>query len=199
MRGAVKVGAIVLAAGASRRLGQAKQLVMHHGEQLVRHTLRAAAASRCAGVSVVLGANAHHVMPAVLGIGAEVVHNPAWETGMASSISCGVAWAERRAYDAIVLCVCDQPHISSAHVDALIREHEATDDVIASRYHAAVGVPCVFPRASYPSLLALTGDQGARGLLRTGIVREVPWEAGAVDVDTPQDLDQLRAAEAGTV
>lgn len=193
----MKFGAIVLAAGASRRLGQAKQLVMHQGEELVRLTLRAAAASRCAGVCVVLGANAHQVMPAVLGIGAEVVHNPEWETGMASSIARGVAWADGRGYDAIVLCVCDQPYLSAAHLDALIREHETTGDVIASRYHAAVGVPTVFPRASFPSLLALTGDQGARGLLRTGIVREVPWDAGAMDVDTPQDLDQLRAANAG--
>lgn len=195
----MKIGAIVLAAGASRRLGQAKQLVLHDGDHLVRRALRAAAGSRCAGVCVVLGASSDHVMPAVLGIGAEVVHNAAWETGMASSIACGVGWAERRGYDAVVLCVCDQPHLSAAHLDALIREHEATGDVIASRYHAAVGVPTVFPRTSFPGLLALTGDQGARGLLRTGIVREVPWEAGALDVDTPQDLDQLRAAEAGTV
>jgi molybdenum cofactor cytidylyltransferase len=193
----VSIGAIVLAAGASRRLGQAKQLVIHHGEELVRHTLRAAAESRCTATCVVLGANADHVMPAVLGIGAEVVHNPAWETGMASSIAAGVAWAERRGHDAIVLCVCDQPHLSAAHLNALIHEHETTGDVIASRYHAAVGVPVVFPRASFPALLALTGDQGARGLLRTGIVRVVAWDAGAVDVDTPQDLDQLRAVDVG--
>jgi molybdenum cofactor cytidylyltransferase len=189
----MSVGAVVLAAGASRRLGQAKQLVVHRGEELVKHTVRAAAGSRCTGVCVVIGASARRVLPVVLGAGAEVVHNPAWESGMASSIHAGVAWAERHGHEAIVLCVCDQPHLSAAHLDTLIREHEESGDVIASRYGATVGVPAVFPRARFAALSALSGDQGARGLLRQGLVREVSWDAGAIDVDTPADLEALRA------
>jgi molybdenum cofactor cytidylyltransferase len=189
----VSVAGIVLAAGGSRRLGQAKQLVPFHGEELVRTAVRAARGSQCARVAVVLGARVRDVMPAVLGTGAEVVHNPKWETGIASSIAAGVAWAQTGKHDAVLLCVCDQPLISAAHLDALIREHEATGDVVASRYGAVVGVPAVFPEGKFAALCALTGDQGARALLRHGIVREVPWDGGAVDVDTPADLEALRA------
>lgn len=187
------IAAVVLAAGASRRLGQPKQLVPFHGEELVRTAVRAACASKCAGVAVVLGARVRDVMPAVLGTGAEVVHNAQWESGIASSIAAGVAWAEGKRHDGVLLCVCDQPLISAAHLDALIREHEASGDVVASRYGAVVGVPAVFPEERFADLRGLSGDEGARRILCSGIVREVAWDGGAVDVDTPDDLAALRA------
>ena len=187
------IAGIVLAAGGSRRLGQVKQLVAFHGDPLVRTAVRAVRGARCDEVAVVLGARSKDVMPAVLGTGAEIVHNANWESGIASSIAAGVRWAQRGKHRAVLLCVCDQPLISATHLDALIREHEATGDVIASRYGAMIGVPAVFPEARYSALTALTGDQGPRALFREGLVREVPWDAGAVHVDTPDDLAALRA------
>src|SRR4051812_39871586 len=126
------VGAIVLAAGASRRLGCAKQLVMYRGQPLLSHALRAVRGTACASTCVVLGARALELVPLVTSEGAEPVHNPRWESGMASSIRCGVAWADREGHDAVLLCVCDQPHVATAHLDALIRVHQVDRDVVAS-------------------------------------------------------------------
>jgi CTP:molybdopterin cytidylyltransferase MocA len=186
------VGAVVLAAGASRRLGRAKQLIELDGMPLIARVVGVVRGAAVSATCVVVGARAREIAPVV--DGAEVVHNPLWETGMASSIHCGVAWAEAGGCDALLLCVCDQPHLSVAHLDALIRVHAVDRDVVASRYGDVMGVPAVFPRARFADLAALSGDRGARELLARCAPRVVRWDLGAVDLDTPRDLAALGRA-----
>lgn len=182
------IGAIVLAAGGSRRLGHAKQLVPYRGEAMLARVVRAVTSSRCDGACVVLGARALDVLPVVLGAGAEILHDRAWESGMASSIHCGLDWAARAGHDAILLCVCDQPHLTAGHLDALIGIHAAGGEVVASRYGEVVGVPALFPRAMFGALRELSGDRGARSLLAGCRPRVVRWDLGVFDVDTPRDV-----------
>lgn len=188
----MKVGAVIVAAGASRRLGRAKQLVEVDGIPLIARVVQAVRSSAADSVCVVLGARSREIAPVIEG--AEVVNNAAWETGMASSIRRGVEWAQHGGCDALLLCVCDQPHLAAAHLDALIRVHEVARHVVASRYGDIVGVPAIFPRARFGDLAELSGDRGARELLGRCAPRVVRWDAGAVDLDTPRDLAALGRA-----
>ena len=176
---------VILAAGASRRLGYPKQLVAPRGISLVRRAVTAAKDSRCDAVCVVTGAHAEAV--AREADGAAVVHNEGWEEGIASSIRCGVLWAEAAGHDVVVLCVCDQPRLSGAHIDALLGAFCGA--AVASRYSGTLGVPAVFGRAQFADLLTLTGDRGARRLLAGAAA--VDWPCGAVDVDTVDDMIML--------
>ena len=182
------VGAI-LAAGSSSRLGRPKQLVPVGGEPLVRRTARIALASPCAEIAVVLGAATDDVARALDGLSVALLPNPAWSEGVASSIRTAAAWARARSASAVLLLVCDQPRLSAEHLGALLAEHARTGGSVGSRYRDIVGVPAVFPARSFDALARLTGDRGARALL--GDAAAIPWEDGAIDVDSEADIAAL--------
>jgi CTP:molybdopterin cytidylyltransferase MocA len=188
----VKVGAVVLAAGASRRLGSPKQLVAVDGVPLVRQAALAALASSDA-VAVVVGAHASRVARALDGLDVFVLWNDAWREGMASSIRAGAAWARARRLGALIVMVADQPRITARHLERLRIAHGRTRGIAASRYAGALGVPAIFPREHFASLLALTGDRGARMLVRSDARAFVDWQGGALDVDTPRQLSRATA------
>lgn len=172
--------AVVLAAGASRRLGRPKQLVEVRGEPLVRRIARIAL-SACDPVAVVSGAVP--LQGALAGLPVAIVDNVFWAEGVASSIRAGITWASSA--EAVVLLTCDQALLDSAHLRALLRA-SADGRLAASRYEGVLGVPAVFPRAYFPVLQALRGDRGAQPLLAPAV--PVDWPAGARDLDTIADL-----------
>jgi CTP:molybdopterin cytidylyltransferase MocA len=184
------IGCAVLAAGASRRLGRPKQLVDVRGVPLVRRVALAAGGARCQRVAVVLGAHADAIAPGLRGLAFERVDNSSWNEGMAASVRAAVAWARGHALDGLLLCVADQPQLSSDHLDALIAASDRGERPAASFYGGRLGVPALFPRGWFARLELLRGDAGARDLLRTSdeIVARVPWSAGLLDVDTPAEL-----------
>ena len=89
------------------------------------------------------------------------------------------------------LIVCDQPALTSCHLDRLVQAHRAGATIVGSEYSGTVGVPALFHRTTYPALLALRGDEGARRLLRAHAPATVAWPEGAIDVDTPEDVSAL--------
>lgn len=187
------VGAIILAAGSSTRLGQPKQFLEWNGQSLLRRAVAAATAAGCAPIIVVAGAAHARLAHELRGTSAEVVVNPEWERGLGTSIRCGV----RRVLDspALVLLVCDQPFVDVSAIAALIAPWKANRPaMVASRYADTVGVPALFDRSCFADLLALPDDAGAKVLLRArpAEVIEVPFEAGAFDIDTPADLERAR-------
>jgi len=181
----MSVAAIVLAAGASRRLGQPKQLVQVYGETLLERTVRVAREAGCEPVIVVLGANADKVLAGSSLEGAQVVMNELWEEGMASSIRAGVA-SLRGGIRGCVLMTCDMPTVSADHLRLL---RASSHSVTASLYEGRSGVPAYFAAEIFPALLALHGDVGARDPLREAPARELV--GGEVDIDTPEDLPFL--------
>ncbi len=186
---------IVLAAGASRRLGEPKQLVIVDGETLLGRTLRVVREASVEAVHVVLGANAERIAAIVDLSKVSVVVNPDWESGLATSIHAGVQAAGSEA-DAVMLLVCDQPRLSVGHLRRLIEKFERLNGavIVASEYAGMVGIPAVFPAAWFPALLSLEGDSGARKILReaSDSVLTVEFDGGEVDVDTPADVEALR-------
>ncbi len=181
----MNVAAVVLAAGASTRLGEPKQLVILGGERLLERAVRIATEAGCTPVIVVLGASAESILTACdLGETAVVI-NADWEEGMAASIACGVAMIEGEV-DGVIVMACDQPAVTAAHLHALL----ANGEVIASSYAGRRGVPAFFPAASFDDLLELKGDQGARDLLKTANALELA--GGELDVDTAETLARTR-------
>ena len=186
----MRVCAVVLAAGGSRRLGRAKQLAVVDGETLLGRTLRVVCEAGVDSVVVVLGARAEEIAAAVDWRGSRVEVNPDWETGMASSIRAGVLAAGNA--DGVLMLVCDQARLAAEHLRELLRRFDGAG-VVASGYAGIVGIPAVFPKTMFGQLMRLEGDAGARVLLReyAGQVEVVPWENGVVDVDTAEDLSAL--------
>ena len=189
------VAAVVLAAGASRRLGQPKQLLMLDGETLLARSVRLAGEAGAAPVIVVIGANADLIGAAVPVDSADVVKNEEWEQGIASSIHAGVNSLDADARGVLILA-CYQLRLSAEHLRGLIETFAAQSEtsIVASAYSGVLGIPAVFPREAFPQLLALRGDKGARALL----VRPpcplitIPFPGGEVDIDRPDDLAQLQ-------
>ena len=180
--------AIILAAGASTRLGSPKQLVVFAGERLLERAIRIAREAGCSPIVVVLGAAAEEMQRRCTLDDVVIVLNDLWPQGMGSSLRAGIA-AVLRAESAIVM-TCDMPSVTSAHLRALI----AQGDLTASRYAGRNGVPAFFPASAFPDLLAANGDEGARHILRNA--PSIPLRGGELDVDTPVDLRLLLDAEA---
>ncbi len=184
--------AAVLAAGASMRLGRPKQLIALDGEPLVRRAARLARASSCTEVAVVLGAHADAIAPTLDGLGVEVLENPLWPEGMGSSVRAAVGWALAECAQALLLVVCDQPRLTTAHLDALIAHRGR----VGSSYLGVVGVPALFPAVDFPALAMVRGDRGARTLLAGAA--SIDWPDGAIDVDTDDDLAKLTDRSRGS-
>ena len=180
----MKTAAVVLAAGASTRLGSAKQVARLDGETLLERAVRVAREAGCSPVVVVLGAAAASIRAGCSLGDAVVVVNEDWASGMGSSVGCGV---QALGYvDGCVLMACDMPAVTAAH----LRELGASGEVTASYYAGRRGVPAYFPADLFGELMQLRGDAGARELLSSA--RAVELAGGEVDVDTVGDLERVR-------
>jgi molybdenum cofactor cytidylyltransferase len=181
-----QVAALVLAAGASRRLGSPKQMAMLGGETLLERSVRAAREAGLMPILVVVGAEWESVLArSSLGDVVTIV-NEEWAEGMASSIRLGVralelAGAEVRG---VLLMACDQPAVTGQHLQLVTA---GDGEVRGSRYAGGTGVPAYFPSEYFDRLKALRGDAGARALLVDA--RSVELVGGEMDVDTAEDLE----------
>jgi molybdenum cofactor cytidylyltransferase len=191
------IAAIVLAAGAARRMDSPKQLLPLAGRPLVWHAANAACSSAAGEVIVVTGARRAEVAAAVAGLPVRLASNSRWRSGQASSLIAGLQAVSPQAAAAIFL-LADQPLVAPALVDALIAAYRTGDGSIVVPVAGAVrGNPVLFDLARWRSaLLALKGDAGARTLLAAhrGQVATVPVADGAVftDVDTPADYELIQ-------
>ncbi len=192
-----RTGLVLLAAGGSRRLGLPKQLVRdREGKSLVRRAVETALGSRCRPVTAVLGANADAAAAELDGLDLLLTVNPDWQTGLASSLKAGLAaLLDAGPLDAVVVMLCDQPRVTPALLDSLLTAAVETNTQIAAcEYGGALGVPALFASPLFPPLQALTGDEGARRVIRayTGPVARIPFPGGETDIDTAQDAAQFK-------
>lgn len=193
----MQVAAVILAAGASRRLGQPKQLLLFSGETLLARAVRIASEAGAEPVFAVLGAQSEAIAQALAASSARVVLNTEWQSGLASSVRAGVHAVQQQSpsVEGILLMNCDQPRLDATHLRALLAEFalQAGQGIAASSYSGARGVPAIFPRALFGQLRQLTGDKGARALLSQSSipVSLVPFAGGELDIDTPVDLAHL--------
>lgn len=176
---------ILLAAGASTRMGRPKQLLPYRGVPMVRRAAMVALASLCRPVIVVTGANAEAVGAALDGLPVTLVFNAEWEGGMGTSIGAGLR-ALPVEVDSAVLALADQPLITAEIYNSLLGEPGC--DIVAARYAGTVGVPVLFRRRYFAELLALPASQGCKGVIlaHREACRFVDCPEAEVDVDTPE-------------
>jgi molybdenum cofactor cytidylyltransferase len=176
------IAAVVLAAGASRRLGRPKQTVVLGRETLVERAVRVALE---AGLSPVILVVRDDFADQIAGC--QTVVNEQADEGMASSIRCGVVRAKELGVAGVVVMACDQVGLRIEHLRELFRQGAR---VTGSGYAGKVGIPAYFPAGSFGELLALRGDVGARGLLQDAAT--VVDEGLGLDVDTEEDVERAR-------
>lgn len=182
-------GAVVLAAGASRRLGRPKQLLQIDGETLLHRAARLAAATVPLELIVVLGHEPELLQAALHGLALRSVVAADWHHGMGATLAAGVA-ALPADCDGVLVMLCDQPALDLVHLQALLaRWRQAPQRAVASAYAGVVGVPALLPR-HWLLPAVLRGDAGARQLLRArqDQVDTIANEGLQFDVDTPGDI-----------
>lgn len=191
-----RVAALVLAAGSSRRMCGANKLLQPVGGiAMLRRAVNAALASRCSPVLVVTGAAADAVRACLGGLDVQVVHNPEHDSGMASSLRCGLAALPADA-DAAVVLLADMPWIDGGHVDRLLAAFNPQQPkIVAPVRDGRRGNPILWPREFFAEMMAVSGDVGAREVLGRHAERidAVAFDDEAIfaDVDTPAALDAL--------
>jgi molybdenum cofactor cytidylyltransferase len=187
------VAIILLAAGESRRMGVPKQLLPVQGQTMVRRAAELARQATAGAVIVVLGANADQVSEALAGLDVERTTNPDWEEGMGTSLRHGILHlaAIAPACPAVLVLLVDQPGIPARHLSALIERHTRfPKHIIASEHHGVTQPPVLFPKSWFARLGSLSGDRGAKAILRDAgpQIQRVPLPT-LDDVDTPEDYD----------
>lgn len=198
------VAAIVLAAGKASRFRAAagdggpttKLVARHNGKALVRHVVDAASASGLSPLIVVTGHAEAAVLHELEGAGFEAVHNPLYETGMASSLRAGLARCPSSATGVVVL-LGDMPLVGPALIGKLTTAFLAHPEALAvvPSFAGERGNPVLISVRLFPALAQLEGDAGARQVLRglDAHVVEVPVTdaASRLDIDTPEALRAL--------
>ena len=189
---------ILLAAGASSRLGRAKQLLDYNGQSFLKHMISTVESAGLTSLIVVLGANASSLSAEADGKHIDVVINTGWQEGIASSIRCGIIAMQNRypACDGALIIVCDQPYITVDLRNQLIRvQKKSGKPIAASAYEKIAGTPAIFHQSFFTQLASLQGDKGAGKILKQvpDSIATIDFPLGSFDIDTQEDYDNWKA------
>ena len=191
------IGIVILAAGASTRMGQPKQLLRYNGQSLVQRICTEALATQTNGVTLVLGANAATILPEVRNLSVQVAHNEDWEQGMSTSVKKGLTSLlhDCPKVEAVLFLLVDQPFVDHVIIKQFLNKFQQEKPLlIASDYGRNLGVPALFHQSLFPKLLQLEGAKGANRLLKQYADQaiRVPFPSAAIDLDTPEDWAQFQ-------
>jgi len=193
-----RIGALLLAAGQSRRMGGPNKLLAAiDGVPMVAHVARRLLASRARPIIAVLGNQAEAVDAALGKLPVERIRNPEFAAGLSTSLKRGVA-ALAPDLDGVIVCLGDMPLISGRHLDRLIAAFNPLEGraIIVPTRRGKRGNPVLWSKRFLPEMAELAGDVGAKHLIgeHADLVAEVEMDDDAVlvDIDTPDALDALR-------
>ena len=189
-----KIGIIILAAGASKRFGEPKQLAEFQGKTLIENAIENALATDLQNICVVLGANAEMIKSQIEKFPVEILENKNWLDGMSSSLAVGIKFFEKDNFDAVLVMLCDQPLIKSSDLNLLIEKYKSTKKpIVVSKYRQTKGVPAIFSKQIFPQLLQIDGDKGARKVIEENedLLEIVEIPEAVFDIDTQTDLQKI--------
>ncbi len=192
----MRISAIVLAAGESRRMGQAKQLLPLEGKVLLQQVLDPLQESKVDEIILVLGHDAERIRKEVSTRNTRVIQNPNYRAGMITSIQKGLAALDKGA-EGFFIVLGDQPGISSAVYNRLIDEFERAyprKSIILPAYQGKRGHPALFSIRHREESMLLQGDIGLRQILLNHAEDILPVEmdtdAILEDIDTPEEYQK---------
>jgi len=184
-----------LAAGASTRLGEPKQLIQFQGTSLLQRIIDSGEKIETQHKVLILGANQELIEQQTNFKSFTPIMNKDWEEGMSSSVRLAVEFAEESDLNALLILLSDQPYVDSELLQKLVGFYVPDEEMlVASKYGEVLGVPALFDRHYCQDLKRLTGDSGARKLIQAFLekVKVVRFDQGNIDIDTPSDLSQLK-------
>jgi molybdenum cofactor cytidylyltransferase len=187
------IGIVILAAGASTRMGTAKQLLKIQGTSLIRRAAEHAFNSFCGPIVVVLGANAEQIAPELNGLALETTVNHDWEMGISSSIHAGLnrLLAIHPEIEGVILFLADQPNVTGTSLRKLATAHlQSGSALVAAAYSGQIGTPALFLRCYFDELLQTKGQGGAKQVLERHAkgVLSIDLPEAVIDLDTPQNF-----------
>jgi molybdenum cofactor cytidylyltransferase len=193
-----RIGAIILAAGLSSRMGSNKLLARLAGRPLIRHAAEAAAASSADPAIVVTGNAGAAVAEAISGLPVTVVNNPDFAKGLSSSLKRGLNTLPENCDGALVM-LGDMPGVTTGLIDKLIAAFDPSEDraICVATRHGKRGNPVLWARRFFPEMMELEGDVGAKHLMT--LYGELVCEVEAADdgpltdIDTPEALAAYEA------
>ncbi len=193
-------GVLIVAAGESKRLGTPKQLLQFEGQSLINRLVNIVRDAGSFPITIVLGAEAAAIQAQLPDVNLHVVINEEWREGMGSSIRVGLKQMIKAdsKIDGVMILVCDQPFIKSESIQSLIQMQQSTGlPMAACFYEGIVGTPALFHQYMFTDLLKLTGDTGAKKIMKDkmGDVAKLNFEKGVIDIDTMEDYQKIIQGE----
>ncbi len=193
-----EIGIVLLAAGSSSRMGRNKMTIVYKGITLIDRAVQAALSSAVDHTVVVSGANRKQNESLISRSEVELVFNESWESGIGSSIKCGLKMMmmKNKKLDAVIISVCDQPSLSFEIFDKLVDTYAQTGkQIIASAYGGIRGAPVLYDKVFFEDLLNIPDEHGAKQHLVENasekIMATIPFAGGEVDIDTVEDLKKI--------
>lgn len=189
----MKVSIIILAAGASTRMGAPKQLLLIDGKTLIKRINEIALDTSCYPIVTVLGANRALIRHELDKMPLTIIDNPQWEKGMSSSIKMGLAGAymTQKEIDAVIFLTVDMPFVNVKLINEMIQKaiENPDSDIIACKYDNQIGIPVLFKRNLLADLLELEGDEGAKKIVLKNKDKTlfVEFPEGKYDLDTIEE------------
>jgi molybdenum cofactor cytidylyltransferase len=189
----MNVGAVILAAGESRRMGFPKQTLPVFGTTMIKHLVHQVFDTACYPITVVLGAHKDKIVPQLKDMPINIIDNPAWKDGMSSSIKMGLvgSYLMTKAIDGLLIMASDMPHITSQTIKEMIKlaiEHPEKS-IVAARYKGINGIPVLFRRSRFEDILNLQKGDQAKSILKNypDQILSYDFELGQIDLDTKED------------
>tara|TARA_R110000868_G_scaffold3285_3_gene21468 strand:+ start:2375 stop:2977 length:603 start_codon:yes stop_codon:yes gene_type:complete len=190
-----KIAVIVLAAGASTRMGNnIKQLLPWKGVTLLQHAIQEVESSEADAIFLVLGANFDKIKANILSERCQIIENKNWKSGLGSSISLGIKILQigPEIYDAVLIALADQPLIDAEYYNYMLNVFKKSNmGIVTTAYKKRKGVPAIFGEQYFDALSKLNEDFGAKHLLNNERVEIIYPKGKEVDIDTWEDYQTL--------
>ena len=188
-RNSDKIAMIILAAGASNRMGRNKQLLPWKNHNLIKHVISNGSKASLKSIFVVLGANAEEIANSLSTENIEIIINPFWKEGMGTSIASVMHnfTKNKITYDAVLIALVDQPLLEDKHYKKLIYKYINTyKNIVATQMRGGVGVPAILNSKYFKELGKLKENYGARAIIaaNSGDVLSLKPIGQIVDIDT---------------
>jgi molybdenum cofactor cytidylyltransferase len=189
-----KIAGIILAAGASSRFGESKQLLNWHGQPFIHAVAKTALEAGLSPVLIITGADGEKVKAAVQDLDVTTVDNPEWKNGQGSSIKTGISSLHTVTVGGAIFLLSDQPQVTTSVLRALKEKHaEGLYPIVAPMVIDQRANPVLFDRSTFKDLQQIEGDVGGRAIFHKHRIEYLPWHDDRLllDVDTPEMYQRL--------